>query len=229
VETAEARIGLSAAILVVDASGAYRGQQSYRIQNFTEQYLDVRLPTGASLWTAIVAGEPVKPIPGATADEARIPLVKSAAGEADYEVVLKYAGQLPKPNIFRKIEFPLVKTVNIHPEKSGLELHLPESQQWFNFEGSMREVDGGEYMNLVAKYIETQLLICATDLESTNPYVRMRAQNNLKQLSLQNGELQSQSHLLGIDQSKLGRARLLQQRRRRSEHEEGPGMGRKGC
>ena len=61
------------------------------MDNTTEQFLEVDCPTGAELWTARVAGEPVKPtiVPGATGSgQVRIPLVKTAAGDLDYDVVL---------------------------------------------------------------------------------------------------------------------------------------------
>ena len=71
VETVQAGIGLSETTLVVDANGAYRAEVVLHVNNATEQYLEIRLPDGASLWTAQVAGEPVKPTlvpaPGATA------------------------------------------------------------------------------------------------------------------------------------------------------------------
>ena len=67
VETAGARIGLAQTLLVVDANGAYRGIQEYFIDNKTEQYLEIELPVGAELWTARVAGEPVKPVAAANA------------------------------------------------------------------------------------------------------------------------------------------------------------------
>ncbi len=71
VETVQAGIGLSETTLVVDANGAYRAEVVLHVNNATEQYLEIRLPDGASLWTVQVAGEPVKPTlvpaPGATA------------------------------------------------------------------------------------------------------------------------------------------------------------------
>jgi hypothetical protein len=55
IETVAARIGLAETILVVDESGAYRASQQFRLENSSEQYLEVELPEGASLWTAHVA------------------------------------------------------------------------------------------------------------------------------------------------------------------------------
>jgi hypothetical protein len=93
-ERAGARIGLATTLLVVDNSGAYRALVQYRLTNATQQFLQLTLPAGARLWTTVVAGEPVKPAeavppkPGVV----RIPLVKTAEGEGDYLVELKYGG-----------------------------------------------------------------------------------------------------------------------------------------
>ena len=98
VATVKARIGLAETILVIDANGAYRGELALRVDNATEQFLEIRLPEGGRLWTARVAGEPVKPtaIPGSTDPRGvRIPLIKTARGELYYEVVLKYGGRMP--------------------------------------------------------------------------------------------------------------------------------------
>ena len=68
------------------------------VDNSTEQLLEIRLPEGADLWTARVAGEAVKPtVVAGAADRGsvRIPLIKTAPGDLDYEVVLKYGGRMP--------------------------------------------------------------------------------------------------------------------------------------
>ena len=60
----------------------------------------IELPAGAQLWTVRVANEPVKPtvVPaaGGTVNDRllRIPLIKTAAGDLDYLVQIKYGGQL---------------------------------------------------------------------------------------------------------------------------------------
>ncbi|MBI2477162.1 MAG: hypothetical protein HYV60_00430, partial [Planctomycetia bacterium] len=79
VETAGASIGLAQTLLMVDANGAYRGMQEYRVDNKTEQFLEIELPDGAELWTVLVAGEAVKPtkVPNtATTGRVRVPLIK---------------------------------------------------------------------------------------------------------------------------------------------------------
>ncbi|MCP3902279.1 MAG: hypothetical protein GY715_01475, partial [Planctomycetes bacterium] len=86
VRTAGARIGLAETMLVLDTNGAYRARQTYRMDNFTEQHLQLALPPGAELWSATLAGLPVKPAsltPAATPRPVRTPHVKTPAGELD--------------------------------------------------------------------------------------------------------------------------------------------------
>src|SRR5262249_21933757 len=92
VETVGARIGLAETTLLIDSHGAYRGMVTYHVDNSTEQFLDVTLPPDARLWTVRVAGEGVKPVTATAAkpQAVRIPLIKTAAGDTDYLVVLKY-------------------------------------------------------------------------------------------------------------------------------------------
>ncbi len=158
VETAGARIGLAEATLVLDGNGTYRARQRYQIENRTEQFLVLQLPTKARLWTVVVAGTPVKPLvmPGAkTKGQVRIPLAKTARGDRDYLVEIKYGGRLTTPASMSSISFPLVRTVNIEPELSQVRLHLPEDFRWFDFRGTMkREVVKGD---LKASYFNSYL------------------------------------------------------------------------
>ncbi|MBE3100612.1 MAG: hypothetical protein IMZ44_26140 [Planctomycetes bacterium] len=195
VETAKGRIGLAEAVLVMDENGAYRAQQTYHMDNRTEQFLEIQLPPGAALWTAQVAGEPVKPVvlpgrPGdpeaAGAGRVRIPLVKTAAGDLDYAVVLKYGGKFsPPPGALRlALEFPLIRTVNINVDLSQVQLHLPETAEWLYFRGSMRRVtEEGEFEAGILSYQNKMAEGLVQALRFGNPFEKIRAANNLKDLS----------------------------------------------
>lgn len=200
VETAGASIGLAQTLLMVDANGAYRGMQEYRVDNKTEQFLEIELPEGAQLWTVFVAGEAVKPtdVPNAaTSGRVRVPLIKTQTGDLDYSVTLKYGGDLQRLRTLRNISFPLMKTVNINVQQSHVRLRLPESQRWFNFSGSMRRVtDVGE---LAADYVsyqtkQVQRLMQVINSDTYDAFSRVRAENNIK-LQVQNSEVENQKLL----------------------------------
>lgn len=187
VETAGARIGLAQTLLVVDANGAYRGIQEYFIDNKTEQYLEIELPPGAELWTARVAGEPVKPVVAANATTGTvfIPIIKSAAGDLDYVVELKYGGQVELPHRPAKVSFPLMHTKNIRVELSHVRLQLPESRSWLDFGGSMRYVPNKAKLEAGYKAYQTKQLKDLLDVfQEGEAFSKMRAGNNLKQLGL---------------------------------------------
>lgn len=191
VETAGASIGLAETLMVVDAEGTYRAAQILRVNNATEQHLEILLPAGAVLWTAQVAGEPVKPtqVPDTTkVRHVRIPLIKTAAGDLDYEVVLKYGGRLGSVGITRSVTFPVIETVNIEVALSQVRLYLPETHRWFRFGGTMRQT--GDEVELAADYVAYQTKKArqlAEALSSADDYAKIRAAENVRVLE---GEMQ---------------------------------------
>ncbi len=193
VETTGARIGLARTVFVADAGGTYRATQSYRMDNRTEPFLEVLLPEGAGLWSVQVAGEPVKPAgtTGIGTDRrVRIPLIKSAAGDLDYEVVLKYAGQLPAPGALRTVDFPLLRATNIAVELSQVNLYLPEDYRWFDFGGTMRRVINEA--DLAAGFVRYQTRLTerlGQTLESDTPFARARASASLKEVESQTEQI----------------------------------------
>ena len=66
-----------------------------------------------------------------------IPLVKTAAGNLDYAVTLKYGGKTAGLGNMSSVNFPLLRASNINAERSVVQLHLPEDYQWLNFAGTM--------------------------------------------------------------------------------------------
>jgi len=209
VETAGARIRLSETLLMVDGHGAYRAQQVYSVDNKTEQFLEIRLPAGAVLWTAKVADQMVKPtqVPKAADDRlVRVPLIKTATGDLDYPVELKYGGRIATLGGFDPVEFPLVRTVNINVEQSQVRLRLPETHRWFNFGGSMRLVSEGDLLADFLDYKTKQIQELRRVLSSSsNVFSKARARNNLKQLGLALKSYQSQGV---VENERLARSLL---------------------
>jgi hypothetical protein len=185
--TAGATIGLAQTVVVVDASGAYRASMLLKMDNRTEPHLEIRLPADARLWTAHVAGRPVKPAHSLdSADESlmRIPLIKTVEGDLDYDVVLKYAGKLDGLGFFQPVQFPVIRTQNINIERSQVKLHLPVEYRWFQFDGTATRV--GSQSDFDADFVsyETQKLEKLTQiLRSANQFSQSRAMFNIKKQS----------------------------------------------
>lgn len=188
VETAGARIGLAVTTLTVDGSGEYRATQEYRVDNKTEQLLEVELPQGATLWSAVVAGEAVKPTPIDAAgggSRVGVPLIKTQAGDLDYGVVLTYGGSLGVFEPTQPVRFPLVRTVNINVEQSHVRLWLPQTHRWFGFDGTLRRTADAD--ELAADFFsyqnkKLQQLMQVASSESNDLFSRVRASTNARQL-----------------------------------------------
>ena len=191
--TVGARIGLAQTLLVVDEHGTYRATQEYRVENRTEPFLEIEMPDDSRMWTVQVAGEPVKPAlgsAGATAgtstNRIRIPLIKTAEGDLDYPVVIKYGGQIATPSLLRRVEFPLIHTLNINVELSQVRLRLPEAYDWFNFGGTLgrvqseSELQAGWLSYRTRQLTELSQLLGSSSIVSD--YTRARALNNLSTL-----------------------------------------------
>ena len=195
VETARASIGLARTRLVVDGSGAFRGVQEYRLDNETEQFLEIALPTGAYLWSATVAGEPVKPIEEPATGRAaklQIPLIKTAKGDQDYAVILKYGGTLGSLGNLGTVGFPLIHTVNINVETSQVRLYLPKNHYWFDFGGDMKLVTEADHAAGQVAYNTRQLQKIAEVLSGDDDYARARAIANSNRLMAENKSLITQ-------------------------------------
>jgi len=192
--TAGARIGLAQTLLVVDEMGTYRATQEYRVENRTEPFLEVELPEGSQMWTVQVAGERVKPalapsVAGSSSrlQRVRIPLIKTAEGDLDYPVVIKYGGEIAPPTWFSRIRFPLIHTLNINVELSQVRLRLPESYDWFNFDGTLGRVETESELQAGWLAYRTRQLTELSQLlgsksNSASDYTKARAINNLSEL-----------------------------------------------
>lgn len=185
VATAGATIGLARTVLVVDPNGAYRASMLLKIDNRTEPYLEIELPDNAELWTAHVAGNPVKPAQSTGADDTlrRIPLIKTEEGDLDYDVVLKYAGQMDGFRFLRSVHFPIILTKNITTELSQIKLYLPEAYRWFQFDGTATQVSGEEAFKAgFVSYQTRQLEELAQTIRSSNQFSQSRAIYNVDKL-----------------------------------------------
>jgi autotransporter-associated beta strand protein len=117
-----------------------------------------------------------------------VPILKTARGDLNYEVVLKYGGKMPPPGGLGNVRFPLVRTVNSFPrgknvgiERSLVELWVPETCQWLDFRGTMHPVQ--EEADVQAALLGSQTRQAQRLLETTrqgNAYEKARAAYNWK-------------------------------------------------
>jgi hypothetical protein len=196
VKTAGATIGLARTTIAVDGSGAYRASQLLKVDNRTEPHLEIELPESATLWTAHVADRPVKPSKIEKGNERvlRIPLVKTAEGDLDYPVLLKYGGTVGKLDAMKAVQFPVIRTVNIDPELSQIKLLLPESHRWLQFDGTAQRVDGeDDFMAGYLNYRTQQVQSLTQILRGKNDFSKTRASGNIKNLDVELKEVAKQA------------------------------------
>ena len=186
VETAGARIGLAETTLVFDVVGAYRAEATYHLFNTTEQFLAIQLPDGARLWTARVAGQPVKPVEmpaakGTAKATVHVPLVKTADGDLDYEVVLYYGGKAsPVSAVGGTVGFPLLRTANVQVARSQVRLFVPKTHRWFDFGGTMhRQEDEDDLKAEIAAYKGEELERLRRTMRHGDKYAQVLASGNV--------------------------------------------------
>jgi hypothetical protein len=126
-------VDLLALTTVIDRDGHMRYEARIALQNRSEQFLRVRLPKDLELWSAIVAGQPVKPVldSAGPADEVLIPLVKTSAGGLPYDVRLYLAGKTAAPlGSLTKIQPPPIELVGIDVQRTTWSLRLPAGYRY---------------------------------------------------------------------------------------------------
>lgn len=191
-DTVAASIGFSKTTMVVDHDGTYRSQQVFQVNNRSEQYLDIVVPDNATVLSVIVDDLPVKPVrwpDPSVANRVRIPLLKTAAGDLDYPVSIKYGGKLGSLSSFQEAVFPVIETLNINVQLSQLHLRLPESHRWLRFGGTMTQVDeAGELEQDFLTYQSRQIQKLTEQFETASSqsfqfFSKQRAYRNLEKLN----------------------------------------------
>jgi hypothetical protein len=145
----QAVVDLLALTTVIDRSGRCRYEARVALQNRSEQFLRVKMPTGLKLWSAKVASEPVKPAVAADApeDHVLIPLVKTSPGGLPYDVHLYFADEAAKPLVapldgIAKLKPPNIAIVGIPVMRTTWSLRLPGGYRYLRPGGNMSPAAG---------------------------------------------------------------------------------------
>ena len=148
----QAVVDLLAMTTVIDRMGRSCYEVKVQLQNRSEQFLRVRVPERLRLWSAKVAGQPVKPAVDAEgeSDEVLIPLIKTSPGGLPYEVSMYFAGVAVEPlNGLTRLSPPSVSIVDIPVMQTTWSLRLPKGYRYFQPGGNVSPIAGSaEVMSL---------------------------------------------------------------------------------
>lgn len=123
---------------VVADDGQMMTELSLAVRNNGEQFLEIELPPGATVWSAFAAGQPVRP--SKRDGKLLLPLERSGADDAPLTVELTYVGTNWFPRVRGQIGF-LSPKLNVPLKDARWELFLPPDYDYGDFAGSMaREV-----------------------------------------------------------------------------------------
>ncbi len=126
---------------VVADDGQVMTEASLSVRNNGRQHLEIELPKGTTVWSAFVAGEPVRP--SKRGDRLLLPLERTAASDAPITVELTYVGEdhFPRRNGKVALTSPMF---DVPLKNARWDLFLPPDYDYGDFAGSMtRTVDLG--------------------------------------------------------------------------------------
>jgi hypothetical protein len=119
---------------VVADDGQMMTEVTLSIRNNGRQHLEIELPEKTTVWSAFVAGEPVRP--SKREGKLLLPLERDTASDAPVAIELTFVGQdkFPKPRgvvslVSPKFDLPL--------KNARWDLYLPPDYDYSRFEGSM--------------------------------------------------------------------------------------------
>jgi len=119
----------------------------YQVRNNVKQFIHLVLPKNATLWSAFVAGKPVKPAKDKKGD-ILIPLEKSQLqGEilTQFPVEIVYLDQNTKMRLLGRLKLDLPQT-DIPISSLNWSVYLPLDYAYFNFGGDIKPIRRGGYL-----------------------------------------------------------------------------------
>jgi len=123
---------------VVGDDGQVMTEMSMSIHNNGRQHLEIALPAGATVWSAFVAGQAVRP--SVREGKLLLPLEHPSADDAAFSIELTYVGTNQFPQTHGKFEL-ISPTLDAPLKSARWELFLPPDYRYSDFGGTMvREV-----------------------------------------------------------------------------------------
>jgi hypothetical protein len=123
---------------VVSEDGQAMTELAVSVRNNGRQFLEIELPAGAEVWSAFVAGQPVRP--SKREGKLLLPLQEWGADDEAVTVELTYAGTNAFPRVRGALNFVSPK-LDVPLKNARWELFLPQDFAYEDFAGTMtREI-----------------------------------------------------------------------------------------
>ena len=117
---------------VVADDGQMMTEMSLTVRNNGRQFLEIELPPNAKVWSAFVAGQPVRP----SSRDGKLLLPIESSGDGDMTVELTYVGTNTFPRSKGSVGFASPK-FDVPLKNARWEIYLPPDYAYQNFEGTM--------------------------------------------------------------------------------------------
>jgi len=124
---------------VVAEDGQMMTELSVALRNNGRQHLEVALPAGATVWSAFVAGQAVKP--GLRAGKLLLPLENAGSDEAALTVELTYVATNQFPVNHGQVNL-ISPTLDVPLKGARWEVYLPADYRYDEFTGTMSREQG---------------------------------------------------------------------------------------
>ena len=119
---------------VVADDGQMMTEMSLSVRNNGRQFLEVELPAGAKIWSAFVAGQPVRP--SLREGKLLLPIQQSSADDGAMAVELTYVGTNTFPRARGTVGFVSPK-FDVPLKNARWEIYLPPDYDYRDFQGTM--------------------------------------------------------------------------------------------
>ncbi len=119
---------------IVADDGQIMTQMILSVRHNGLQHLEVELPKGAKVWSAFVAGQPVRP--ATRAGKLLLPLEPSSRDDAPASIEVTFVGSQPFPRAKGQVRL-LSPKFDVPLKNARWDLYLPPDYDYTKFEGSM--------------------------------------------------------------------------------------------
>jgi hypothetical protein len=119
---------------VVADDGQMMTEMSLSVRNNGRQFLEIELPQNSKIWSAFVAGQPVRP--SLRDGKLLLPIQQSGGEDSAVAVDLTFVGASPFPRNRGEVHFDSPK-FDVPLKNAHWELFLPPDYDYANFKGTM--------------------------------------------------------------------------------------------